>query len=130
MLALLCLAVTLAVGWSVRSNWALEGIAFFLIGAAITGWFVYTALVKVAVDATGVWVMAPLRTARKVEFRQLLSTSESGRLLSVLTLIYHPLWDQTPETRLLNLETVESLTLPALLGQEALFDLLETKRPQ
>lgn len=63
---------------------------------------------------------------RRVEFRQLMSVSESGRAGNAIILLYHP----TEPSGLLDLERVDSLVLPAVTEQNALLETLEAHVPQ
>lgn len=80
---------------------------------------------RVEVDATGFGLESPLGS-RRVEFRQLDSATEAGRLLRVIVITYHPLL----ENGLLDLDDLRSVTLPAVNQQYELLELLEQHAPQ
>ena len=80
---------------------------------------------RVEVDATGLRLETPLG-ARRVEFRQLDSATEAGRLLRVVVVTYHPLL----ENGLLDLDDLRSVTLPAVNQQYELLELLQQHAPQ
>ena len=71
------------------------------------------------------WLETPLG-ARRVEFRQLDSATEAGRLLRVVVVTYHPLL----ENGLLDLDDLRSVTLPAVNQQYELLELLQQHAPQ
>jgi hypothetical protein len=73
----------------------------------------------------GVCVQTPLRGRRCVEFRQLASVMEAGRVNPVIALIYYPMLDNG----LFDLDKPTSLVLPAVQGQAQLLTFLEAKTP-
>lgn len=82
-------------------------------------------LARVEVDESGFRRVMPLGT-RRVEFRQLDSATEAGRLLRVIVVTYHPL----QENGLLDLDDLRSVTLPAVNQQYELLELLQQHAPQ
>ncbi|HAJ34999.1 MAG TPA: hypothetical protein DCL15_04840 [Chloroflexi bacterium] len=78
----------------------------------------------VAIDRQGFWLRTPLRR-RRVEFRQLDSATEAGRLVRGIVVTYHPL----SPNGLLDLDTLHSVTLPAVGDQKALLEVLQAKCP-
>lgn len=123
---LLLVLLTFVLVWSMVQNFSREGLFFGLIMLVITLWFGRLISNQVTLDERGLTLFAPLRRPQRVDFGQLLSVSESGRLFVVLTLLYHP----RQPTGLLDLETVHSLTLPALTAQDQLLATLTAQIPQ
>jgi len=102
------------------------GTLFFLaVSLGIGLWSLNAALVRLEVDETGVTLRAPLAADTRVEFRQLVAISQSGRFGNSLTLLYHP----RQEDGLLNLDDARSLFLPGVTEQDALLATLEEKMP-
>lgn len=79
----------------------------------------------VEIDRQGFWLRTPLRR-RRVEFRQIDSATEAGRLARGIVVTYHPL----ASNGLLDLDTLHSVTLPAVGNQETLLDALRARRPR
>lgn len=79
----------------------------------------------VEIDRQGFWLRTPLRR-RRVEFRQIDSATEAGRLVRSIVVTYHPL----ASNGLLDLDTLHSVTLPAVGNQETLLDALRARRPR
>jgi hypothetical protein len=125
-LTALLLLLTAVLTWSTVRDFSREGIFFLLIMVGVTLWFARLIGNRVVLDERSLTLQAPLRQPRRIEFRQLVSVSESGRLLVAPTLIYHP---QEP-TGLVDLERVQSLTLPALTRQEQLLATLTATMPK
>lgn len=80
---------------------------------------------RVEVDAQGFWLHAPLRR-RRVEFRQLDSATEAGRIARGIVVTYHPL----APNGLLDLDTLHSVALPAVGDQATLLEALRARRPR
>lgn len=125
-LTALSLFLTLMLTWSTMRGFSREGLFFSLLMLAITLWFARLIGNRVVLDERGLTFQAPLRRPRRVEFRQLISVSESGRLLIAPILLYHP----QQATGLVDLELVQSLTLPALTQQDQLLAILTTAIPK
>lgn len=76
----------------------------------------------VEIDRQGFCLRTPLRR-RRVEFRQLDSATEAGRIVRGIVVTYHPL----APNGLLNLDTLHSVSLPAVGDQERLLETLQAK---
>jgi hypothetical protein len=111
--------------WEVARGLTLGALLFLAISLGIVLWSLHALFSQVQVTAQQVCVAAPLQGQRCVEFRQLLSVSENGRLNPVITLVYHP----QRGDGLLDLAHAQSLTLPAVRDQEELLVQLQTKVP-
>lgn len=122
---LLLVLLTLVLGWGTLQAFSREGLFFLLVMLAITLWFGRLIGNQVTLDERGLTVIAPLRAPQRIDFGQLLSVSESGRLFVVCTLLYHP----RQPTGLLDLETVHSITLPTLTAQDQLLATLTAQIP-
>ncbi|NJN84028.1 MAG: hypothetical protein HC802_18295 [Caldilineaceae bacterium] len=120
-----CLLLAALFGWSLQSSRDVAALLFCIACLAMAIWFGREMLSRVSVTENAVQVKAPLGQLQSVDFRQLLSVSEEGRLTRVITLLYHP----KREDGLLDLDDVHSLHLPALEDQWELLELLETKAP-
>lgn len=104
-----------------RFDW---GSLFFLV-ASLVGmiWSGDQLLARVELDATEIRLRQLWRTPKQVAFRQMNSLEVAGRLFSTLVFTYHPL---QPDG-LLDLQDLQTLTLPALEEQDLLLHLLEAR---
>lgn len=126
LVTLLLVLLTLVLAWNMVQDFSWEGLFFGLLMLAITLWFGRLIGNQLTLDERGLTLIAPLRRPQRIDFGQLLSVSESGRLFIVLTLLYHP----RQPTGLLDLETVQSVTLPTLTAQDQLLATLTAQIPQ
>ena len=125
-LTALLLLLTAVLTWNTVYDFSREGLFFLLITLGVTLWFARLIGNRVVLDERSITLQAPLRQPQRVEFRQLISVSESGRLLVAPTLIYHP----RQPTGLVDLERVQSLTLPSLTQQDQLLATLTATMPK
>lgn len=106
--------------WSV-AEW---GALFFLvIMLALSIWTMRQMFSRVELTPAGVTLFAPLLGEHHVDFRQCMGVSEGGRIGRSLTLLYHPVGADG----LLDLDSVQSLTLPNVRDQETLIEHLREK---
>ena len=120
------LTVTLAFGWTLSQGFDTGSALFFTICLFGAIWSAMSLISRVAVDTAGLTLHAPPGRARRVEFRQLDSVDEGGRFIKVIVLLYHPF----DESGLIDLDTLYSLTLPALENQTALLERLQAVTPK
>lgn len=80
---------------------------------------------RVEIDGQGLRLHTPLHR-RRVEFRQIDSATEAGRIARCIVVTYHPL----ASNGLLDLDTLHNVALPAVGDQEALLETLRGKRPR
>ena len=116
-LVVICLALALAYGWSLYNEWRVDVLLFFVAMLAIGLSSLRASLTRLEVTANELILHRPWVAAQQVAFRQLSSVSEDGRFNRVLTVLYHPL---QADGRLVELDKVRALHLPALNDQEAL----------
>ena len=118
-------------GAAIFCAWALwrqfDGITLiFLFGCLFAAFSFATQWAsRVEVDDRGFWLRAPLRS-RRVEFRQLDSAVEAGRIVRGIVVTYHPL----ATNGLLDLDTLHSVALPAVAHQETLLEALRARCPR
>lgn len=112
-------------GWALwrQFDWVTLIFLFGCLFAAAS--FGMQLLARVEVDGGGLQLVTPM-TARRIEFRQLDSATEAGRLLRVIVVTYHPLL----ENGLLDLDDLRSVMLPAVNRQYELLELLQQHAPQ
>jgi hypothetical protein len=80
---------------------------------------------RVEIDGQGLQLCTPLRR-RRVEFRQIDSATEAGRIARGIVVTYHPL----APNGLLDLDTLHSVALPAVGDQATLLEALRARRPR
>lgn len=107
-------------GWALWRQFDWITLLFFFGCLFAAGSFGVQLLARVEVDATGFRLETPLGS-HAVDFRQIDSADEAGRLLRVIVVTYHPLL----ENGLLNLDDLHSVTLPAVTQQYVLLELLQ-----
>lgn len=106
-----------------RAGSAPELVFFFIAALWIALWYTRSALTTIGLSGQRLTFSPPLYGARTVDFRQLISVSQDGRLFDVLVVIYHPL----QENGLLDLDGVRSLNFPAVAGQDVLYSFLQER---
>jgi hypothetical protein len=99
--------------------------AFFAVVGLVGGlWALWMASTRLIVLPDGLLVQRA--TAQYlVDWRQLLRVEPSGRLLSVLALIYHPRRDDG----IIDTDAVGSLLVPGVRNQSALLETVEQRLP-
>jgi hypothetical protein len=111
--------------WEVWRQVTIGNLLFWGISLGVLVWGANAFWSRVELASNQICLRAPLRGRRCVEFRQLASVMEAGRVNPVIALIYYPALDNG----LLDLERPASLVLPAVREQAQLLTLLETKIP-
>lgn len=107
----------------IRSGVSAE-IVLFLVALVLTGLsYTRSALTSVHLTAQQITIAPPMFGRSSIEYRQLVSVSQDGRLFDVIVLIYHPL----REDGLLDLDAVRSCNLPAVVDQDVLYDYLKER---
>lgn len=120
-LTLGCLLLTGLFAWSLIDSITLEEFFFFLLSATISIWFGNALFSRIQLQERTITLHSPLRGVQAVDFRQVVSATEAGRLLHSLTLLYHP---RQPDG-LLDLEQIKHLGLPAVVDQDQLLATIE-----
>ena len=118
-----CLLLTGLLGWSLVDTMTAEELFFFGVSAAITLWLGNAMGSRVQLDEQSIALHTPWRKPRRVEWRQVMSATEAGRLFQTLSLLYYP---QQP-SGLLDLERVQHLFLPTVVDQEQLLEAIEAR---
>jgi hypothetical protein len=121
----LCLVLAVLLAGQVLRVFTPAALLFCVISLAIALWCLGESWCQVELHPTSFCVTLPLRPAQWVEFHQLISVTENGRLNPVITVVYHPRLDNG----LLDLEAVRSLLLPAVTEQETLLAHLQARLP-
>ncbi|MEX1021476.1 MAG: hypothetical protein WDZ49_17575 [Litorilinea sp.] len=128
--ALLCLGLGLVFGWQLVGQLragAEAGTVLFLgicLGCAVWQW--RAARTRVMLDRDRMIVAPPWRAAHEIEFRQLLTVVQEGRVNPTLLVMYHP----RGANGLVDPDAVQSVTLPGVQDQTALLDRLEGHIPR
>ncbi|RIK33342.1 MAG: hypothetical protein DCC55_35145 [Chloroflexi bacterium] len=112
-------------GWELWRQVTVGNLLFLGVSLGLLGWGVNAYWSRVELAPNQVCVQTPLRRRRCVEFRQLATVVEAGRVNPVIALVYYPVLDNG----LLDLDTPASLVLPAVRGQAELLTELEAKTP-
>ena len=123
LMALVGLLVAIAFGWTLAARHgrgqglAYDALFFFLVMIGFTFWSLYQALGRVELADRELTLRMPLSAPRTIEYRQLFSATENGRVGGrSVSLVYHPL----RADGLLDLDDARSMTLPEVEGQDEL----------
>lgn len=123
---------TAAFGWRLASAWLggqgvqWDALFFLVLMLGLTAWALWQIPSRVETSSRDVTLTRPFATPRKVEYRQLFSVTENGRVGGrSISLVYHPL----REDGLLDLDDARSLILPEVENQDELLALLEERMP-
>jgi hypothetical protein len=99
---------------------------FFVVSFLVTLWYAREMLSRVILAANGLTVTRRPGRIRTVEFRQMVSVSEAGRLGGrSITIVFHPL---RPDG-LIDLEGADSLIVPEVDDHDGLLAALEARAP-
>lgn len=120
------IAVTALFGWELWRSPGLGELLFMGVGAGLTLWSLRAQTSQIAMMPDSLCLTRPWQEERCVAFRQLVSVVEAGRINPVLLLAYHPV----QANGLLDLDSVETLELPAVRGQATLLARLQASTPQ
>lgn len=123
-LALLSLAASVMLLLEMRQGVAWDSGLFAIIGLAGGVWAGWMASTRVEL-LDGALVLRRLFLTQRVDYPQIISISTQGRLLNVLTLLYHP----RRQDGLVDTDSVRSLLAPGVTDQDELLDALEGKTP-
>ena len=111
-------------GWTLLTSGGWD--ALFFIGAGLAGalWFGLGLLSRVELDEQQIVIVRPLLGKRVVERRRLLEVTTSGRLMNVITLIFH-----ATDANGLATEALESAPLPSVADHGELLEQLRSALP-
>jgi hypothetical protein len=121
-----CLLLSGLLGWSLIQSLTTATFFFWVVSIGATLWFATAMWSRVQIDERTVVLQRPFRALCQVEFRQLVSVAESGRMTQALLLLYHP---RQPDN-LVDLDQIHSLLLPAVIDQEKLLTTIEARIPK
>lgn len=121
-IAVVCVAL---LGWWLLSNTDLTTIVFFAVALVLLLVSLRGIGSRVEVDAVGLTLFRPLAQPLRIQYRQLAQVTEEGRVQHVLVVLYYPI----AADGLMDLETLNSVALPALEDQMELLQVLQTKTP-
>lgn len=106
-------------------GWRWDSAAFALLGLFTGLWALWMASTRLVVLDEGLMVVRA--TARYlIDYKQLLRVEPSGRLLSVMALIYHPRNDDN----IIDTGAVGSLLVPGVRNQEKLLETVAQRIPR
>lgn len=123
--ALISLVVAALFAWDLLQGPELGSVLFFGISLGLLAWSVRAAFTNVALAPDHFRVEAPFVRPRQVEYRQILSVTEEGRMSKSIVVAYHP---RTTDG-LLDLNRADTIVLPAVQNQDALYEQLLQRVP-
>jgi hypothetical protein len=124
LLAVLSLGASLMLLLEMRQGVRWDTALFALIGLAGGLWAGWMASTRIELTADAL-ILHRLFFRQRVDFLQIISVSTQGRLLTVLTLLYHP----RRQDGFVDTDSVRSLLAPGVENQEALLSALESRTP-
>ena len=111
--------------WDVARRIEVGTVLFLVISIGLVLWNTRAALTRVTLMPDRITLSAPLSRPRAIEFRQLMSVTEEGRMGRALLVAYYP----HAGNGLLDLDDVETAALPVLHDQDTLFAVLSKRVP-
>lgn len=115
-------AILLAADLARGLHW--DSILFILMGLVGGLWALWMATTRVLITPEGVWVRR-FSATYFVDFHQMLSASIQGRIISTLSIAYHP----RLANGLVDTDRVGALLIPGLIDQEELLERIEGRIP-
>ncbi|MCL4832191.1 MAG: hypothetical protein KJZ86_07105 [Caldilineaceae bacterium] len=122
-LALLGLGVALLFAWELGQSFAWPTIFFLGIALAFAATYSRWAADRVELTPTGLAVYRLFSPPTPIDFRQIASIEEAGRMTTGLTLVYFPLNDR----QMIDLDGPRSLFLPGLKAQKELLAIIQAQ---
>jgi len=123
---------TAAFGWRLASAWLndqgmqWDALFFLVMLLGMTVWALWQIPARVQTSSRSVTLTRPFSAPRTVEYRQLFSVTENGRVGGrTISLVYHPL----RADGLLELDDAHSLILPEVERQDELLEWIEARTP-
>ncbi len=111
--------------WELTRRFDAGSALYLVISVLLVLWNTRAALTRVALLPDRITLTAPLARPREIEFRQLMSVTEEGRMGRASLVAYHP---HTGDG-LLDLDDVETAALPMLQDQDTLYATLAKRTP-
>jgi hypothetical protein len=125
LLAVLSLLLAAGMGWDLAQALSPGALLFLAVSLGIAAWSILAMCSRVEVAPASICLVTLLHGCRCVDFRQLSSVTEDGRVNPVITIIYHP----QLENGLLDLDHVDTMHLPAVTDQAELLAHLQARMP-
>ena len=125
LIAIVSLAVAGLFAWSLLQAPEMPSYLFLATSLGVLGWSVRMALTTVSLTPSQLIVRIPLARPHNVEFGQILSVTEEGRIGKSIVVAYHP----RTEDGLLDLDSARAVVLPAVKDQETLLEQLIERAP-
>ncbi len=124
----------LLLSWHLFQTVTLGSLLFVCVAGGATIWFASALGTQVWLSPSTMVIDRPLwlfalagrRRSCTIDYRQLVSVDQSGRVFAVLTVLYYP----RRQDGLLDLEQLAAITLPVVTDQATLRERLEAAIPQ
>lgn len=123
--ALLSLVVTALFAWDLVQGVEAGSVLFLAVSAGVLAWSVRTAQTHVSLTSEQLVVERPFADPQRIDYGQILSVTEEGRMNKSLVIAYHP----RSQDGLLDLERASAVSLPAVQHQDALYEELVRRAP-
>ncbi len=115
--------VALLFAWEVGRNFAWPTLFFFVIALAFAAANLRWATTQVELTPTGLTCHRRFAAPLHIDFRQIVTVTQAGRMTTGITLIYYPL----AANGLIDLDDPRSLFLPAMERQDELLAIVQQK---
>lgn len=122
-LAVVAFVMAALLAWDMRLGLTWDTVFFCVLGVIGGMWALWMASSRVEVDENGISLRRVGSAAQHVEFRQIISAGEVGRLTRLIVITYSP--RQT--NGLLDPDAVGTLALPTVANQAELSALIDEK---
>lgn len=118
--ALLGAGIALLFAWELSQRFAWPTLFFFVIALAFAVTYLLWASVQVELTPTGLTIHRRFAAPHHINFPQIVSIEEAGRMTTGLTLVYYPL----TEKKMIDLDDPRSLFLPGMNDQDQLLGII------
>lgn len=124
-MALVSLIVAGLFTWDLAQGFEPGSLLFFAVSIGAMGWSIRLGWTRTTLTPEQLVVEPPLTSPIHIEYGQILSVSEEGRMTKSIVVAYHP---RTADG-LLDLDRAKAISLPAVQNQEALYEELVRRSP-
>ena len=124
-LALVSTVIAALFAWDLIQGVEAGSVLFFAVSLGLLAWSVRAALTRVSLTPDQLIVKGPLSRTRQVDYGQIVSVTEEGRTGKSIVVVYHP----RSAEGLVDLDRAQTVDLPAVQNQDALYALLVERAP-
>ena len=119
------LVVAALFAWGLAQAIEPGSLLFFVVSIGALGWSIRLGWTRITLTPERLVVELPLASPLHIDYGQILSVTEEGRMNKSLVIAYHP----RSADGLLDLDRAKTVSLPAVQNQEALLEELVRRSP-